>query len=141
MTKVRIAQVGKKASLSAKGIAVQQKRVLGPKGESVGYFVLNSNDDNFDDELTHVFSLNIDRARQANTAIFGYPDGPKKFAGLDARYRDQNGAIETKRGNTKLAALRKEYGPAFFKGRRKDMAPKTVRGETGKAKRTTQKSK
>jgi hypothetical protein len=62
---------------------------------------------------------------------------------LDARHRDQNGAIETKHGDTKLAALRKERGPTLFKGRRKDMMLKTLRRETGtgKAQRTTQKSK
>jgi hypothetical protein len=143
MTKVRIARIGKKASRSAKGVAVQEKRVLGPKGMSVRYFVLDSNDDNFDDELTHVFGLNIDRATQANTAMFGYPDGPRKFAGLYARHRDQSSAIEARHGSTKLTAFRKERGPTFTKARRKDTTPRTLRKEIGarKARKTFQKSK
>jgi len=39
--------------------------------------------------------------------------------------------IERKHGNTKVAALRKEYGPSFAKGRRKDMMLKTLLKETG----------
>ena len=83
MAKVRIASLGKKAARAAKSnkSLVHTKRMRGPKGKQVKLFVVDSNDDNFDDELTHVFSLNIGRARQANTALFGSPDGPVKFAG------------------------------------------------------------
>ena len=51
--------------------------------------------------------------------------------GLDQRHRDKSGRIERKHGNTKVAALRKEYGPSFVKGRRKDMMLKTLLAETG----------
>jgi len=54
-------------------------------------------------------------------------------AGLDHRHRDKSGRIERKHGNTKVAALRKEYGPGFAKGRRKDMMLKTLLKETGSA--------
>jgi hypothetical protein len=49
--------------------------------------------------------------------------------GLDGRHRDKSGRIERKHGNTKVAALRKEYGESFAKGRRKDLMLK----ETGSA--------
>jgi hypothetical protein len=44
-----------------------------------------------------------------------------------------SGRIERKHGNTKVAALRKEYGPSFAKGRRKDMMLKTLLAKTGSA--------
>ena len=52
---------------------------------------------------------------------------------LDRRHRDKSGKIERKHGNTKVAALRKEYGPGFAKGRRKDMMLKTLLKEAGSA--------
>ena len=55
----------------------------------------------------------------------------KSKKGLDNRHRDKTGRIERKHGNTKVAALRKEYGPSFAKGRRKDMMLKTLLKETG----------
>jgi hypothetical protein len=55
----------------------------------------------------------------------------KSKTGLDHRHRDKSGRIERKHGNTKVAALRKEYGPSFAKGRRKDMMLKTLLAETG----------
>jgi hypothetical protein len=53
--------------------------------------------------------------------------------GLDGRHRDKSGRIDRKHGNTKLASLRKEYGPGFARGRRKDMMLKTLLKETGSA--------
>ena len=53
--------------------------------------------------------------------------------GLDKRHRDKSGRIEKKHGNTRVAALRKEYGPSFAKGRRKDMMLKNLLRETGTA--------
>jgi hypothetical protein len=53
--------------------------------------------------------------------------------GLDHRHRDKSGRIERKHGNTKVGALRKEYGPGFAKGRRKDMMLKTLLKETDSA--------
>ena len=65
------------------------------------------------------------------------PDGETTMAksrkGLDQRHRDKSGRIERKHGNTKVAALRKEYGPSFAQGRRKDMMLKTLLAETGSA--------
>jgi hypothetical protein len=51
--------------------------------------------------------------------------------GLDKRHRDKTGRIDRKHGNTKVAALRKEYGPGFAKGRRKDLMLKNLLRETG----------
>jgi hypothetical protein len=53
--------------------------------------------------------------------------------GLDGRHRDKNGRIDRKHGNTRVAALRKEYGESFAEGRRKDMMLKTLLKETGSA--------
>jgi hypothetical protein len=55
----------------------------------------------------------------------------KAKRGLDHRHRDKSGRIEKKHGNTKVAALRKEYGPSFAKGHRKDMMLKTLLKNTG----------
>ena len=57
----------------------------------------------------------------------------KSKKGLDHRHRDKSGRIDRKHGNTKVAALRKEYGPGFAKGRRKDMMLKNLLKETGAA--------
>ncbi len=54
----------------------------------------------------------------------------KSKKGLDNRHRDKSGRIERKHGNTKVAALRKEYGPGFAKGRRKDLMLKNLLKET-----------
>jgi hypothetical protein len=77
MARVRIASVGKTVRKKRSKSAIHTRRVHGPKGELVELFDIDSNDDNFEDDLTQVFSLNIARVRQANTAIFGSPDGPK----------------------------------------------------------------
>jgi hypothetical protein len=44
--------------------------------------------------------------------------GPRRagMVALDHRHRDKSGRIERKHGNTKVAALRKEYGPSFAEG-------------------------
>jgi len=57
----------------------------------------------------------------------------KSKRGLDGRHRDKGGKIERKHGNTRVASLRKEYGPGFAKGRRKDMMLKTLLRETKSA--------
>jgi hypothetical protein len=77
MARVRIAPVGKAAGKKQSKSAIQTRCVLGPKGKPLELFDIDSNNDNFEDDLTRVFSLNIARARRANTAIFGSPDGPK----------------------------------------------------------------
>lgn len=57
--------------------------------------------------------------------------------GLDDRTRDQNapkaGEIREKRGDTKVATLRREYGPNFAPGVRSDMRLDTLRERTGKS--------
>jgi hypothetical protein len=55
----------------------------------------------------------------------GVPIMAKAKRGLDGRHRDKSGRIEKKHGNTRLAALRKEYGPGFAKGHRKTLLKKT----------------
>jgi hypothetical protein len=55
----------------------------------------------------------------------------KAKRGLDNRHRDKSGKIERKHGNTKVAALRKEYGEHFAAGHRKDMMLKTLLKNTG----------
>ena len=55
----------------------------------------------------------------------------KRHRGLDGRHRDKSGKIDKKHGNTRIGSLRKEYGPGFAKGRRKDMMLKTLLAETG----------
>jgi len=57
----------------------------------------------------------------------------KSKRGLDGRHRDKSGRIDRKHGNAKVGSLRKEYGPGFAKGRRKDMMLKTLLKETGSA--------
>ncbi len=55
----------------------------------------------------------------------------KSRRGLDGRHRDKSVRIDKKHGNTRIAALRKEYGPHFATGRRKDMMLKNLLHETG----------
>jgi hypothetical protein len=57
----------------------------------------------------------------------------KSRHGLDHRHRDKSGKIEKKHGNTRVGSLRKEYGPGFAKGHRKDMMLKTLLKQTGSA--------
>lgn len=57
--------------------------------------------------------------------------------GLDGRTRDQDapkaGEIREKRGDTKVATLRREYGANFAPGVRSDMRLDTLRERTGKS--------
>ncbi len=57
----------------------------------------------------------------------------KSRRGLDRRHRDKSGKIDKKHGNTRVGSLRKEYGPGFAEGRRKDMMLKNLLAETGSA--------
>jgi hypothetical protein len=50
--------------------------------------------------------------------------------GLDSRYRDADGRIEEKKGNTLVASLRKVYGEDFLRDWRSDARLSTVRVET-----------
>ena len=62
-----------------------------------------------------------------------YGDMAKGGRGLDGRHRDKSGKIEKRHGNTRVAALRKEYGDGFAKGGRKDIMLKTLLKETDSA--------
>jgi len=57
--------------------------------------------------------------------------------GLDDRARDQSppkaGEIREKRGDTRVATLRREYGEHFAPGVRSDMRLDTLRERTGKS--------
>ncbi len=55
----------------------------------------------------------------------------KHTLGLDGRHRDKDGRIEKKHGNTRVSALRKEYGESFAKGHRSDATLSTVLASTG----------
>jgi hypothetical protein len=57
----------------------------------------------------------------------------KAKRGLDGRHRDKSGRIDKKHGNTRVGALRREYGESFAKGRRKDMMLKSLLRESGTA--------
>ena len=70
-------------------------------------------------------------AEKASINLHGEHVMAKARSGLDGRHRDKSGKIEKKHGNTRLAALRKEYGPGFAKGHRKDMMLKTLLKKTG----------
>jgi hypothetical protein len=54
-----------------------------------------------------------------------------KQPGLDHRHRDITGRIDKKHGNTRLKALRQEYGRHLAPGRRSHMMLKTMRIEAG----------
>jgi hypothetical protein len=58
---------------------------------------------------------------------------PKKTfpKGLDGRMRDADGEIHKKRSDTKVATLRKEYGPDFAKRYRSDATLGTVLKKEG----------
>ncbi len=49
-----------------------------------------------------------------------------KQPGLDGRYRDMNGEIRHKNGNTRVDTLRQTYGNNFAKGFRGDMKLETL---------------
>ncbi len=57
----------------------------------------------------------------------------KSRRGLDGRRRDKSGRIERNHGNTKVAALRKEYGKNFAEGRPGDLMLKNLLKETDSA--------
>jgi hypothetical protein len=51
--------------------------------------------------------------------------------GLDARYRDENGEIRKKNGNTRIDTLREIYGEHFGDGMRGDAKLETLLERTG----------
>jgi hypothetical protein len=54
-----------------------------------------------------------------------------KETGLDHRYRDLNGEIRQKNGNTRIDTLRKTYGEDFAQGHRGDMKLDTLLDNSG----------
>jgi len=56
-----------------------------------------------------------------------------RHIGLDQRYRDNDGEIRQKRGDTLVRTLRQTYGPEFARGVRADARLDTLRGRTGKS--------
>jgi hypothetical protein len=80
MVKVIVAKGGPRRSTPKQG-AIAKRRVRAANGKLVTHFWVNTNSDTFNDDLTAIFKLNVGAARQANTAVFGSPDGFKKDAG------------------------------------------------------------
>jgi hypothetical protein len=58
--------------------ALAKRRLRGPDGSTVEQFWIDANSKTFRDDLTRVFTINVTRARRANTAAFGSPDGFRK---------------------------------------------------------------
>jgi hypothetical protein len=54
-----------------------------------------------------------------------------KRTGLDSRYRDLDGEIRQKNGNTRVDTLRKTYGDDFAQGSRGDMKLETLLENSG----------
>jgi hypothetical protein len=54
----------------------------------------------------------------------------RKKRSLDGRHLDKSGKIDRKHGNTRVKALRKEYGHHFAKGRRSDLMLRTLLEDT-----------
>ncbi len=55
----------------------------------------------------------------------------RKAAGLDGRYRDGNGEIRHKHGDTRVGTLRQTYGENFASGWRSDTKLSTVLERAG----------
>jgi hypothetical protein len=62
---------------------IAKRRLRSPDGKLVEQFWveqfwIDANSKTFHDDLTRVFTINVTRARRANTAAFGSPDGFRK---------------------------------------------------------------
>jgi hypothetical protein len=77
VTKVIVAKIRSQAPKRRKS-AVVKKLVRGPKGRRAAIYTVDSTSKTFDGDLVHVFESNVTAARQANTVVFGSPDGPKE---------------------------------------------------------------
>ncbi|MFZ1921787.1 MAG: hypothetical protein WBD53_09980 [Xanthobacteraceae bacterium] len=78
MTKIVVAKLARKRP-GGRRSRLATRHIRGPNGKRLPLFAVDSKDNNFDDDLTRAFTLNVERARQANTAMFGSPEGlPKK---------------------------------------------------------------
>ena len=79
-------------------------------------------------DRTHQQSSNLKRA--PNTQKLEVVTKMKQ-PGLDGRHRDKDGEMHRKRSDTRVGALRKEYGPEFAKGYRSDAQLGTVLKKEG----------
>ena len=77
MVKLVVAKVAPKNGKRRRR-AVSQRRVRDQNGEFMTQFWVDTNSPTFDDDLTSVFKGNVTRARQANTYMFGSPEGFRK---------------------------------------------------------------
>ena len=74
MTRVKIAKVSAKRPARR---STMKKVFRALNGRRATAYAIDSTSKSFDADLVSVFKANIAKARQANTAIFGSPDGPK----------------------------------------------------------------
>lgn len=58
--------------------SVTKKRVRDAKGKAVDFFVVDGTSPRLGDDLTYVFTKNIERARDENRKLFGSADGRAK---------------------------------------------------------------
>jgi hypothetical protein len=75
MTKVIVAKMRSHTAKRRKS-AMAKKRVRGPNGQLATVYTVDSTSKTFDGDLVRVFESNVAAAHQANTRIFGSPDGP-----------------------------------------------------------------
>ena len=76
VVKVVVAKLASKKGKRRRAVA--KRRTLRPDGRFVDQFWVDLNSKTFADDLISVFVDNVERARQANTAIFGSPDGIRR---------------------------------------------------------------
>lgn len=74
MNKVRIVKIGAKKPARQ---SAPKKVVRTHNGRRAEVYAIDSTSKSFDADLVSIFKSNVAKARQANTAIFGSPDGPK----------------------------------------------------------------
>ena len=75
MTKVMVKKIKDRKLAGGAGRRLATKRIRDKAGKEYSIFVVDSSDVNFDNDIAHAFALNVSRARQANTELFGSPDG------------------------------------------------------------------
>jgi hypothetical protein len=90
MTKVMVAKITRK-KLGGRSSRPTTKHIRGANGKPVSIYAVDSNDDNFDSDLTYVFTRNVAKARRENKRLFGSADG------LGAKRATYSGRLETAR--------------------------------------------
>ena len=58
--------------------SVVEKRKRSADGKLVQFFTIDGNSATLNDDLTHVFTRNIDHVRRENQKLFGSVNGPRK---------------------------------------------------------------